>query len=48
MEGDMIFETKEIMEQIRLYGHIEWRSKKNLDDFALNHTFNEDHRVCHT
>ena len=42
MEGDMIFETKEIMEQIRLYGDIEWRSKKNLDDFALNHTFNED------
>ena len=34
--------TEEIQEQIRLYGHIEWRSKKNLDDFALNHTFNED------
>ena len=38
----MIFATKEIMEQIRLYGNIEWRSKKNLDDFALNHTFNGD------
>ena len=41
-EEDMIFATKEIMEQIQLYGNIEWRSKKNLDDFALNHTFNED------
>ena len=34
--------TEDILEQIRLYGHIEWRSKKNLDDFALNHTFNGD------
>ena len=34
--------TKEIQEQIHLYGDIEWRSKKNLDDFALNHIFNED------
>ena len=42
MKEDMILATKEIMEQIRLYGHIEWRSKKNLDDFALNHTFNGD------
>ena len=38
----MILATKEIMEQIQLYGNIEWRSKKNLDNFALNHTFNED------
>ena len=42
MKEDMILATKEIMEQIRLYGHIEWRSKKNLDDFALNHTLNGD------
>ena len=42
MEGDMIFETKEIMEQIHLYGHIEWRSKKNLDEFARVHTFEKD------
>ena len=41
-EEDMTFATKEIMEQIQLYGNIEWRSKKNLDDFALNHTFNGD------
>ena len=42
MKEDMILATKEIMEQIQLYGNIEWRSKKNLDDFALNHTFNGD------
>ena len=42
MEGDMIFETKEIMEQIRLHGHVEWRSKKNLDEFILSNTFEKD------
>ena len=31
--------TEEIQEQIRLYGHIEWRSKKNLDTFLLQNTF---------
>ena len=30
MKEDMIFTTKEIMEQIQLYGNIEWRSGKNL------------------
>ena len=39
---DICTTTEDIQEQIRLYGHIEWRSKKNLDDFALNHTFNGD------
>ena len=27
---DMFYTTEEILEQIRLYGHIEWRSEKNL------------------
>ena len=36
---DMCTVTEEIREQIRLYGHIEWRSKKNLDTFLLQNTF---------
>ena len=34
----------EIEEEIRLHGHIEWRSKKNLDKFVRAHTFNKD--IC--
>ena len=29
----------EIEEEIRLHGQLEWRSKKNLDDFVLRNTF---------
>ena len=29
----------EIEKEIRLHGQLEWRSKKNLDDFVLNNTF---------
>ena len=36
---DICTTTEEIQEQIRLYGHIEWRSKKNLDTFLLQNTF---------
>ena len=32
----------EIEEEIRLHGQLEWRSKKNLDDFALNNTFEKN------
>ena len=32
----------EIEEEIRLHGHIEWRSKKNLDKFIDTHTFEKD------
>ena len=32
----------EIEKEIRLHGQLEWRSKKNLDDFALNNTFDKD------
>ena len=35
---------KEIEEEIKLNGHIEWRSKKNLDEFVLSNTFNKD--IC--
>ena len=34
----------EIEEEIRLHGHIEWRSKKNLDEFIRNNTFEKD--IC--
>ena len=34
----------EIEEEIRLHGHIEWRSKKNLDDFVSNNAFEKD--IC--
>ena len=32
----------EIEEEIRLHGQLEWRSKKNLDDFVLRNTFEKD------
>ena len=32
----------EIEEEIRLHGQREWRSKKNLDDFVLQNTFEKD------
>ena len=32
----------EIEKEICLRGQLEWRSKKNLDDFALNNTFEKD------
>ena len=35
---------KEIEEEIKLNGHIEWRSKKNLDEFLLSNTFDKD--IC--
>ena len=34
----------EIEEEIRSHGHIEWRSKKNLDEFIRNNTFEKD--IC--
>ena len=40
-EEDMIFTTKEIMEQIQLYGNIEWRSRKNLYMALYQNLFNE-------
>ena len=36
---DICSTTEEIREQIRLYGHIEWKSKKNLDTFLSQNTF---------
>ena len=32
----------EIEEEIRLHIRVEWRSKKNLDDFVRNNTFDKD------
>ena len=34
----------EIEKEIRLHGHIEWRSKKNLDEFVNSNTFDKD--IC--
>ena len=34
--------VSEIEEEIRLHGQLEWRSKKNLDDFVLDNTFDKD------
>ena len=34
----------EIEKEIRLHGHIEWRSKKNLDEFVCSNTFDKD--IC--
>ena len=34
----------EIEKEIRLHGHIEWRSKKNLEEFIRNNTFKKD--IC--
>ena len=38
---DICTTTEEIREQIRLYGHIEWKSKKNLDTFLSQNTSND-------
>ena len=35
---------EEIEEEIRLHGDVEWRSKKNLDQFVMPNTFNKD--IC--
>ena len=35
----------EIEEEIRSHGHIEWRSKKNLDDYVLNNAFEKGTRI---
>ena len=35
---------KEIEEEIKLNGDVEWRSKKNLDEFVLSNTFDKD--IC--
>ena len=32
----------EIEKEIRLHGQLEWRSKKNLDDFVRDNTFDKD------
>ena len=32
----------EIEKEIRLHGHIEWRSKKNLDTFVRDNTFDKN------
>ena len=32
----------DIEEEIRLHGQLEWRSKKNLDNFVLRNTFEKD------
>ena len=32
----------EVEKEIRLHGQLEWRSKKNLDDFVLDNTFEKD------
>ena len=34
--------VSEIEEEIRLHGQLEWRSKKNLDDFVHNNCFKKD------
>ena len=34
--------VSEIEEEIRLHGQLEWRSKKNLDDYVLHNTFEKD------
>ena len=36
--------VSEIEGEIRLHGHIEWRSKKNLDEFVLTNEFEKD--IC--
>ena len=32
----------EIEKEIRLHGQVEWRSKKNLDDYVRDNTFDKD------
>ena len=34
--------VSEIEKEIRLHGQLEWRSKKNLDDFVRVNTFEKD------
>ena len=34
--------VSEIEKEIRLHRQLEWRSKKNLDDFVLGNTFEKD------
>ena len=41
---DICTTTKEIREQIRLYGHIEWRSRKNLY-MALYQNLSNEFRI---
>ena len=36
--------VSEIEGEIRLHGHVEWRSKKNLDDYVSNNEFKKD--IC--
>ena len=36
--------VSEIEEEIRSHGHVEWRSKKNLDDMVSNNAFEKD--IC--
>ena len=35
----------EIEKEIRLHGQLEWRSKKNLDNFVLNNTFEKNFSI---
>ena len=45
MESEMITKNvSEIEEEIRLHGHVEWRSKKNLDEHIRNNTFHKN--IC--
>ena len=34
--------VSEIEKKIRLHGQLEWRSKKNLDDYVRDNTFDKD------
>ena len=34
--------VSEIEEEIRLHGQLEWRSKKNLDNYVSSNTFGKD------
>ena len=36
--------VEEIEEEIHLHGDVEWRSKKNLDEFVMSNTFDKD--IC--
>ena len=37
--------VSEIEEEIQLHGHIEWRSKKELDNYILSNRFEKDIRI---
>ena len=46
MESEMITKNvSEIEEEIRLQGHVEWRSKKNLDKHILSLPWDENTRI---